>query len=161
MPAAANALKQWLTETEPPTKLLDVSYCSRPGSHAIPPPVTTAGAAYEAVSLEPTPGQVTIHESKKKPGSTHTTSTSIRSKASPEGKFVYDMAFDLRKNHNMPWGKAISMAENVWKHSPKSDIKAIADAEKSDSRGEVTEDGIVMPSDDDGEFEVLTEDIIR
>jgi hypothetical protein len=156
MPIAADALTQWITGTEPHTAFLDVSYCS-PRDRVVPRHDTLSlcktDAGLEAVSLEPTPGRVTVHE--KRP-----TKAKQSTNPTPQGKFVYDMAADLRKNHGMTWQRAISMAEQVWKNTSKSDIKAIHDAEKPDARGEVTEDGHVIASEEDDELEILTTDVI-
>ena len=152
MKVAAKALRDWINDEEPPTALLDVSYCAlgRIAARDVQRIAPTADNA-EAVSLEPEPGHVTIHE-KRVP--IIAGSASAAPKVSPAAKFVYKMARDLRANHGMEWGRAISMSEEVWKHSKATDIKAIHDAEKVDARGD-------KGDDTDNDFETLSTEIPR
>jgi hypothetical protein len=167
MKDAGIALKDWVDGTEPPTPLLDVQYCSTATSSVVRrnPTVIIDTCHEDALALEPAPGTVTIHQiTKRQPK----VDDSI--KPSPQGKFVYNMALDLVRNHAMTWQRAITTAEDIWKHSSKSELNAIADAEKCDLRSKTDDNGCVVAStslDDsngngeDDEFDVLTDEITR
>lgn len=111
MTRASQALKDWVKEVNPPSELLDVSYCQRPGSHSYSqPPTTCSNVAPQ--DFEVRTADVTVGNA---PGA-----RPKRPRASEEAKFVYSTAAELVRDDQQNWDDALKLARSLWARLPKS-----------------------------------------
>ena len=112
MVAAATALRKWVTNTceaeETPTF---PHLCLRPGVPlaASGQPAAHSCAFRGALGLEPEPSMVRIVNMRPR-------LVGDDVEASAEGRFVYDLAHDMVRDHGMAWPAAIATGERAWQH---------------------------------------------
>ena len=112
MVAAATALRQWVTNTEAAETMPAFPHlCLRPVglSVALGQPAVHAGPFLGALGLEPEPSMVRVVNARPRLDDADV-------EASAEGRFVYDLAHDMVREHGMEWAAAITAGERAWQH---------------------------------------------
>ena len=147
MKASATALVEWVQERQPQYEALDVSYCSLKSVSvarklfAVPP----FSKDEHAVPLEVAPGVISIGAPAR---------PRQPKRISPEAKFVYPMAHNLVKDHELSWENAITTARGCWEMTPANLQTAVSQSEAIDEAGELNGDGQIV-ADSDVEFDDL------